>query len=741
MRVLRVTLEGAANLPVPGRFNRQGVHGHMPDASHPIDHPVSTLAWTKAINRPAASIGFLNPYAVVRHKHQSVRHPESSRRTRASRMNACPKWAEHFDFVLDEGGVLPDRPLLDLEDPTIVIELWSEDEFSTDSHIATVTVPPATVKDLLLRDNGSEPMPSSHPLVDALGLELRGPGSQPALLNLGLGVIEASGVPTASQHAPPSSDQSPLADEQAFRGRLDDDKRLFRERIEEERQLMQRPAEDSNTSAVDFTRIPEDLRDKSSRFFEKLEQSTLWRGRQGDIKAHRHLDVPELPFERFEQRDPKSLLASAGVLEPQLEMLKAFLARVSARDKVGATRAKKKEVWKELRALGVDAVSLAVMFGGTAERDPAVMEHEEYLRMIAREPAMARGIVDELARPKVDLDKLLVEHREASKAVDVLKKFKLIERSYDLHDCNQRVWDEVARTLDRKLQKTERTEIECQADVDPYEGDLYIHYQELAPGEQRLPRASASRPAVDASAGHPLLPGAETRPPSGYKGVRVGQVEGRTHAGFEGPPSAHMWADEKSKVRAAFPRREISAPEGGGLYGLRKQGDTEPPKLLPDSIHSRIRVSTTTLPRPPPGEGNAGDAAAAEAGGETQTETVHQLTQHGMSDECARAHSRLHSSLPLHLMCFLGTLSEVETTSARTHTHTRQHPKASTPLHLSSLSLTTFMGPPVSCTRSQHAASSPAAQLVVHIVKDITRHHGRLQARQLLEPRRLHPMT
>ena len=40
--------------------------------------------------------------------------------------------------------------------------------------------------------------------------------------------------------------------------------------------------------------------------------------------------------------------------------------------------------------------------------------------------------------------------------------------------------------------------------------------------------------------------------------LRVEQVEGPAQAGFKGPSSASKWADEKSKVRAAFPPREIS---------------------------------------------------------------------------------------------------------------------------------------------------------------------------------------
>jgi hypothetical protein len=39
--------------------------------------------------------------------------------------------------------------------------------------------------------------------------------------------------------------------------------------------------------------------------------------------------------------------------------------------------------------------------------------------------------------------------------------------------------------------------------------------------------------------------------------LRVGQVEGRAQACFEGPSSAHMWPGEKSQVCAAFSPREF----------------------------------------------------------------------------------------------------------------------------------------------------------------------------------------
>ena len=581
----RVTVVEAANLPVPGRFSRRGAQGHLPD-NHPVHQRVSTPAWTQAIQQPVASVGFLNPYAVVRHKPQSELHPESSRRTRTSMMSACPKWEEHFDFVLDEHYVLADRPLLDRMDPTIVIDLWTEDQFSTDQHIATVTVPPATVRDLLRRGEAGVAEPSSHQLVDTVGLELRGQGAQPSLLNLRLEVSEVDAVPEAIYETPlvavPPGRKAPAV------------------------------------------RSPEKLKEDSDSFFEKLQQSPVWRGRRGDAKAHRHLEIPELPFERFEQRDPKSLLASAGVLEPQITLLKKFLADISARNRTAGTLAKKKDVWKGLRELGVDEVSLAVMFGKNAANDAALLEHEQYLEMIAREPAMARGIVDEIARPRVDVDKLLVESREANKAVDILKKFKLIARDYDLHACNQRMWDEVSNNLDRRLQKIAKADTECQADVDPYEGDLYIHYQQQAPGEKPAPRAARGDKLASKAPSHPHLPGAETRPPAEVQGVRVGQVEGRALSAFEGPPSTKMWTHEVTKVRAAFPPREIFPAEGGGgLHGLRRAGDVEPPPPLPDSIHSRVRITTTSVARPPP------SAAAAEANGTTLTETVHQFTHTG----------------------------------------------------------------------------------------------------------------
>ncbi len=588
-QALRVTVLEAANLPVPGRFSRPGAQGHLPE-NHPVHQRVSTPAWTQAIQQPVASVGFLNPYAVVRHKPQSERHLESSRRTRTSMMNACPKWGEHFDFVLDENSVLADRPLLDRMDPTIVIDLWTEDQFSTDQHIATVTVPPATVRDLLRRSEAGVAELSSHQLIDTVGLELRGQGAQPALLNLCLEVSEVDAVPEAIYETPLAGVPPP--------GR-------------------KAPA----------ARSPEKLKEDSDSFFEKLQQSPVWRGRRGDAKAHRHLEIPELPFERFEQRDPKSLLASAGLLEPQVSLLKKFLADVSKRNKTAGTVAKKKDVWKGLKGLGVDEVSLAVMFGKNAASDAAVVEHEEYLGMIAREPAMARGIVDEIARPRVDVDKLLVESREANKAVDILKKFKLIARDYDLHSCNQRVWEEVSNNLDRRLQKVGKADTECQADVDPYEGDLYIRYQQQAPGEKRGAGAANDEHVSNLKPpSHPHLPGAETRPPAEIQGVRAGQVEARAQSAFEGPPSAKMWTHEVTKVRAAFPPRDISPPEGsGGLHGLHRAGEVEPPPPLPDSIHSRVRISTTSAPRPPPSSA----AAAAEDSGVVHTETVHQFTHTG----------------------------------------------------------------------------------------------------------------
>ena len=84
----------------------------------------------------------------------------------------------------------------------------------------------------------------------------------------------------------------------------------------------------------------------------------------------------------------------AGVLEHHLELLKSFLARIDPpAHRPGEAGARKKAIWRELATLGVDRVSLTVMFGGGAAADDTVLQHSEFVAMLAHEPAIARSIV------------------------------------------------------------------------------------------------------------------------------------------------------------------------------------------------------------------------------------------------------------------------------------------------------------------------------------------------------------
>ena len=49
--------------------------------------------------------------------------------------------------------------------------------------------------------------------------------------------------------------------------------------------------------------------------------------------------------------------------------------------------------------------------------------------MLAREPAMARGIYEELSRPRVNVDKLMLEPDEANKAIRILKDISIVPQA------------------------------------------------------------------------------------------------------------------------------------------------------------------------------------------------------------------------------------------------------------------------------------------------------------------------
>ena len=142
----------------------------------------------------------------------------------------------------------------------------------------------------------------------------------------------------------------------------------------------------------------------------------------------------------------------------------------------------------------------------------------------------------------------------------------------------------------------------CQADINPFEGDLFIHYKQLNPGEMRMaegPQEHAGRDAGRASRPDASLPAATTRPPSLYQGVRVGQVEGRELSSFEGPPTS---------------------------VSRRKLGDLEPPAPLPDDLKSCIKI-TTTLGNSHTSAGQGGDLGAQH---QEHAETVHHFSHTGV---------------------------------------------------------------------------------------------------------------
>ena len=315
----------------------------------------------------------------------------------------------------------------------------------------------------------------------------------------------------------------------------------------------------------------------------------MWRGRRGDKKAHVHLDAPDMPHERLEERNRKSILACVGVLQQQIEHLEKFLELCVKLDPPRTEPgAKKKVIWRELASLGVDVVSLGVMFGAAAQTDETTLDSDAFLGMLAREPAMTRGICDQLARPRVDVDALLVEAEEAKKAVAILKRYQILPDTYDLHSRDDTVWQKASNKMKTSLEKTVAVSAACQADIDPFEGDLFIHYQQLAPG-QKLTSQGPAKPEGRSSRPQTHIPAASTRPPSVHEGVRVGQVQGRDLAAFEGPP----W------------------PAGG------RQGAAEALAPLLADLKSQVRICTDCV-------SDAGDTV-------TQTETVHEFSHTGKS--------------------------------------------------------------------------------------------------------------
>jgi hypothetical protein len=272
----------------------------------------------------------LNPYVVVKHS-------TSRRNTKVSQMNAWPKWGTDFEFAL-ESPTSAARPLRDPDLP-IIFEVMNEDKFTADTLIASVEVSAAKIDSLIMRCEIGAKQTLLEQL-NAAGLPLRGAGAQPALLSLSLEIIESQIVHNADKPATPRA----------------------------------------GIEATDV-RSPQKLKEDSERFFEKLNSSPLWRGRRGEKKAHLYLDAPDLPFEKFEERDAKSLLASAGVLGHQIAQLTGFLQSLDKHEVAGKSGKKsgtrKKTIWKHLSELGVDTVSLGVMFGADARTDDSIIEEKE----------------------------------------------------------------------------------------------------------------------------------------------------------------------------------------------------------------------------------------------------------------------------------------------------------------------------------------------------------------------------
>jgi hypothetical protein len=157
-----------------------------------------------------------------------------------------------------------------------------------------------------------------------------------------------------------------------------------------------------------------------------------------------------------------------------------------------------------------------------------------------------------------------------------------------LQDRDPQIWILAADKMKTGLEKSVVVSAACQADVNPFEGDVFIHYQQQAPGERR-PAQGPQKAEGRATRPAPNLPGASTRPPSSYEGIRVGQVEGRDLASFEGLP----WPP------------------------ARKQGDIQAPPPLPGDIKSQVSITTQT-------------SSADGAGTQTHTENVHEFTQTGV---------------------------------------------------------------------------------------------------------------
>ena len=269
---LKLTVVEAFNLPVPGRFNRQSQQGHLtaPEGGGPAVGAALLKEAVEACYR--LPVPGLNPYAVVA-------YGDSRRSTRASRMDAWPRWSDkgnEFEFALDRGGATAERPLLQ-PGTDIVITIMNHDPFTEDALVGQYTLPYVQVEAVLARGQvGIADALSGVPLTDAGGLALCGTGSQPALLSLTLEIVEieleavakdASAVPgTVPAHA--ENDRKP--------------------------------------------RSPDKLRVDTEAFFEKLNSSPIWRGRHGARNAHLALQLPDLPFEPRDARAPESLLCEAG---------------------------------------------------------------------------------------------------------------------------------------------------------------------------------------------------------------------------------------------------------------------------------------------------------------------------------------------------------------------------------------------------------------------------------------------
>jgi hypothetical protein len=170
------------------------------------------------------------------------------------------------------------------------------------------------------------------------------------------------------------------------------------------------------------------------------------------------------------------------------------------------------------------------------------------------------------------------------------RRFKLVDGSYQLRKRDPGVWHKCSTKLAKALESSQVVNMSTQADIDPFENDLFIHYKQVQPFEQHI------KPHPRSLRADTLLPGATSRPPSDYRGVRVDLISGRAMSAFEGPP---LSKEHEHRTKPA------------------------PHELLSD-IKSCVSITVTDK------GGEKGGEKGAGGEGTKETQNVHQFTHMGV---------------------------------------------------------------------------------------------------------------